>query len=64
MVRNINVNCIIKFAEEIGEIVINVDNRIKKQRKLSKYNIYLKNKDLLAKLDIKYKYLLQYSKEK
>jgi len=43
MVRIANVDCIVKFNNEFGDIIINIDKRIKKERKLSKYNIYMKN---------------------
>ena len=44
MVRVANVDCIVKFNNEFGDIIIiNIDKRIKKERKLSKYNIYMKN---------------------
>lgn len=43
MVSGAKIDCLVKFNNEFCDIVINIDKRIKKERKLTKYNIYMKN---------------------
>ena len=43
MVRGANVDYIIKFNNEFGDVIININKAFKKERKLTNYNIYMKN---------------------
>jgi hypothetical protein len=43
MVRGTKVDYVIKFNNEFGDVIININKAFKKERKLTNYNIYMKN---------------------
>jgi len=43
MVHGANVDYIIKFNNEFGDVIININKPFKKKRNLTNYNIYMKN---------------------
>ena len=43
MVRGANVDYVIKFNNEFGDVIINIKKPLKEKKILTKYNIYIKN---------------------